>query len=130
VKSLDPGALTVITENRPESFGPLAGTADVMGLVIYPCNIKLNGCDWTKIPERVAVAEAAGVKRYWAVPQTAGDEWYKKPTPDELSHILDQWRGTRIEGMFAYTWDCCGEPLSGLRNAPELWPVWEAANGP
>ena len=129
VKSLDPGALTVITENRTEAFGPLAGTADVMGLVIYPCNVKLNGCDWSKIGERVALAEAAGVTRYWAVVQTAGDEWYKKPTPDELVRILGQWHATRMEGIFAYTWDCCGDPLYGLRDAPELWDVWKNENG-
>jgi hypothetical protein len=128
VKSLDPSKPTVITENRPDAYDDLAGAADVMGLVIYPCNVNLGGCDWNKIPERTRLAEQAGVQHYWGVTQTAGDEYYKQPTPEELQHILDQWHATRAEGQFAYTWDCCGTPLQGLRDAPALWPVWQAEN--
>jgi len=128
VKLLDPSKPTVITENRPDAYDDLAGAADVMGLVIYPCNVNLGGCDWNKIPERTRLAEQAGVQHYWGVTQTAGDEYYKQPTPEELQHILAQWHATRAEGQFAYTWDCCGTPLQGLRDAPELWPVWQAEN--
>lgn len=129
VKSLDPAITTVITENRTASFAALAGTADVMGLVIYPCNHTIGGCNWNRIPDRVAAAEAAGVTRYWGVTQTAGDEYYKRPTPTELRQIIAQWNATRAEQDFAYTWDCCGTPLDGLNAAPELWDTWKAENG-
>jgi hypothetical protein len=128
VKSLDASKPTVITENRTGAYDDLAGAADVMGLVVYPCNVNLGGCDWNKIPERTQLAEQAGVQHYWGVTQTAGDEYYQQPTAEELQHILDQWHATRAEGQFAYTWDCCGTPLQGLQAAPSLWPVWEAEN--
>jgi hypothetical protein len=127
VKSLDPGTTTVITENRTDAFGPLANTTDVMGLVMYPCNYE-DGCDWDKIPGRVAMAESAGVGRYWGVPQAFGDEYYRKPTPAEMQRIIDQWNATRAELDLAYAWDCCSDPMFGLSDAPELWDVWKREN--
>jgi hypothetical protein len=128
VKQLDPGKTTVISENRPASFAPLANASDVMALVIYPCTYNRETCEWDKIPERVAQAEQAGVKRYWGVTQTAGDEYYRRPTDIELKQIIDQWNGTHAEEDLAYTWDCCGDPLYGLSGAPELWSSWRAEN--
>ena len=127
VKSLDPGTTTVITENRTEAFGPLANTTDVMGLVMYPCNYA-HGCDWDKIPARVAMAESAGVARYWGVPQAFGDEYYRRPTADEMQRIIDQWNATRAELDLAYAWDCCSDPMFGLNDAPELWELWRSEN--
>ncbi len=127
VKSLDPATTTVITENRTDAFGPLANTTDVMGLVMYPCNYE-DGCDWDKIPARVAIAESAGVARYWGVPQAFGDEYYRKPTPEEMQRIIDQWNATRAELDLAYAWDCCSDPMFGIRDAPELWDIWKREN--
>jgi hypothetical protein len=129
VKRLDPRTPTVITENRTSSFRALANTTDVMGLVIYPCTYRLNGCDWRKVPTRVKLAEEAGVSRYWGVTQAFGDDYYKKPTRTQLQRLINQWNATRAEQDLVYTWDCCSDPLYGLKDAPELWDAWRAENG-
>jgi hypothetical protein len=137
VKRLDPSKPTVIAENRLSSIRPLANTTDVMSLNIYPCLVKW-GCDWKRIPAAAALAQRAGVRRYWATTQTFGSDWYKKPTAAELKRIIGQWNATRAEQHFAYTWDCCrtrndaGVPIDTLyplRNLFSLWKVWRAENG-
>jgi hypothetical protein len=135
VKRLDPGKTTVISENRVQSFKALANTTDVMALDIYPCG--WWGCDWKKVPAAAAAAKRAGIRRYWAVTQSFGTDWYHKPTPTELKRLIGQWNATRAEQDFAYTWDCCRtrnaagtivDSLRGLRDSPNLWSTWRAEN--
>jgi hypothetical protein len=126
VHEYDPGALTFIAENRPEAFAPLANVVDVLGIVAYPCS-HANGCVYSKITDKVALAEAAGWHHYWGMVQTAGDEYYRVPTPAELRSILDTWHSTRQEGELNFAWDCCGRTET-LANHPELWDVWRAEN--
>jgi hypothetical protein len=128
VKSLDPDHLTVIAELRTDDFDELAGTTDVMAIVTYPCNKVLPACRPTRVPDAVRAAEAAGVPHYWGVVQSFEDDYYRMPTPAELTWLLGQWHDSQPEGLIAYTWDCCGDDI-GLRDHAELWPTWQAENG-
>jgi hypothetical protein len=126
VKSLDPGALTFIAENRVEAFDDLANVVDVLGVVAYPCSHKY-GCVYSKITDKVTAVEQAGWTHYWGMVQTAGDEYYRSPSPTELQAILDTWHATRQEGEVNFAWDCCGR-LETLKDHPDLWDVWRREN--
>ena len=126
VKSLDPGAFTFIAENRVEAFDDLANVVDVLGVVAYPCSHKY-GCVYSNITDKVTAVEQAGWTHYWGMVQTAGDEYYRSPSPTELQAILDTWHATRQEGEVNFAWDCCGRPET-LKDHPDLWDVWRREN--
>jgi chitodextrinase len=109
VKSLDPGppTLVVIQPHSPDNpFVPYVGTVDVLGVERYPCSYQ-NGCVFSKIDDQIALAEQAGVPRYWAVIQAFHDSWYRYPTVDELHEEFRHWRASRMSGylVFAWSWD-------------------------
>ncbi len=125
IKSLDPNHPTVISENRYADYDELANTTDILAIVGYPCSYP-NGCRSTPITERVAAAEAAGVRHYWAMPQILGednpadtDPYYRMVTPTELSWLYGVWAQTRQEGAFTFLFDGC-TLCSGLSTHPEL----------
>jgi hypothetical protein len=126
VETLVPGAITVLTENRGEDFDTLANTTDVMGIIVYPCS-KGAGCVFSKIDERIAQAEAAGVERYWGAPQSFGDEYYKMPTSAEQIEIFRRWNASRMEGYLGYAWSSNSDPET-LDTHPELWDAWTVQN--
>jgi len=126
IKSIDPGALTFIAENRVEALAPLANVVDVLRVVAYPCSHQ-HGCVYSKITDKVAAAENAGWRHYYGMVQAAGDDYYRSPTPSELRRILDTWHATREEGEVNFAWDCCGRPET-LADHPELWDTWRAEN--
>jgi hypothetical protein len=124
IKSLDPAALTLITENRYADFDELAGATDLMGIVMYPCNHSSSSCKLSKIDERVKLARSVGVDRIWGVVQSFGDSYYRMPSPTELAAIIARWKANGVEALLGYTWDDAPDPLM---NHPEQWPVWKNA---
>jgi hypothetical protein len=130
IKSIDTASTptfhpTVITENREEDFAALANTTDILGIVAYPCHVSPPTCDPTSIPEHIAAAHAAGVQRYWSMPQIDGDPGanYRVATPTELEQVYAWWRQSadpaKHVGAFTFLWDgasCC----DGLANHREL----------
>jgi len=98
---------------------------------VRPCSYA-KGCVLSKIDEHVAALDAAGITNWWAVPQSfrePTDGYYRAPSATELAAILDRWRSFGPHGLFAYTWgdSCCGDDI-GLRDLPELWPVYQRQN--
>ena len=101
----DPDGRTFITlatgSSNPEAFRDFAQSADLVGVVSYPCNVKNadSGCDWGKTRQRVQSALDAGIETARMVPvfqafgQTcgSGDEWYRLPTPDETEKMFALW---------------------------------------
>jgi hypothetical protein len=126
VKTLVPGAITVLTENRGQDFDTLANTTDVLGIIVYPCS-HVDGCVFSKIDERIAQAEAAGVEHYWGAPQSFGDEYYKVPTVVEQVQIFEHWNASNMEGYLGYAWSSHSDPET-LDTHPELWDAWIAQN--
>jgi hypothetical protein len=123
VKSIDPDAVTVLTHYRDYEFARFAGSADVLGIVSYPCSWT-GGCKLTKITDKVKAARAAGWTRLWGLPQTFGDEYYRMPSPAEFASILSTWDSAGVGGMFTYTWDKTDPDTLSLH--PELWSVMRA----
>jgi hypothetical protein len=122
VKSLDPGTLTVLTHYRPYEFRDFARSADVLGVVSYPCSHEY-GCRYWKITADVRAARDAGWRRLWAMPQTFGDDYYRVPSASELQTILSIWDRTGVEGSLTYVWDKTSpDPLSAH---PELWSLFK-----
>jgi hypothetical protein len=121
VKSLDRGALTVLTHFRSSEFRDFANVTDVLGVVSYPCSHEY-GCRFWKIRADVRAARAGGWKRLWAVPQAFGDDYYRIPRPDELGRILAIWDRAGVEGSLAYEWDKSSP--DALNVHPELWPLF------
>jgi hypothetical protein len=106
VKSIDPSIPTYLTlpawdgvEDYPYQY--FAGTADIIGLVLYPCN-HTEGCGFEAIDQAIAQADADGIGHYWAVMQAYDDDWYQLPTFEELTTQLDHWSKSRMEGYFIY----------------------------
>ena len=100
------------------------GTADYIGLDPYPC-YQGEACDFTWIARTIAAANAAGLN-YWGVIQAFDGSSWRWPTASELTHMVNQWTGSRETGSmtFAWTWD--GHDLS---SRPELLAVLRAFNG-
>ena len=129
VKSIDPGAVTFLADYKPEQLRLWAGTVDVIALVRYPCNVKLDGCDYTNLDELVAEADRLGI-RYWGVIQAFADDYYKLPTPEELHQLFEHWRATRMEGYLVFAWRYPDDrPESWLANHPELQAQLAIENG-
>jgi hypothetical protein len=120
VKSLDPTAVTFLVDYKIDQLRLWAGTVDVIALDKYPCNLRLNGCDFTGLDQFVAEADRLGI-RYWGVIQAFGDDYYKLPTPEELHALFNRWRSTNMVGylVFAWRWPD-GRPDLWLANHPEL----------
>ncbi|SNT28788.1 DUF998 domain-containing protein [Tropicimonas sediminicola] len=83
-----------------EEFAQLAQSADLIGVVVYPCNTKIGGCDMAKIDERVGRALDAGIPKERLVPvlQAFGQactidqkNFYLAPTKQQLAEILARW---------------------------------------
>lgn len=126
VRSLvGPHIILYITLSR--DFAAFAGTGvDLIRISAYPCSHRY-GCVMDKIVERVAAARAAGFKRIWAGTQTAGDSYYRAPTPAELAQIQQTWRDQGTDGFVAWAWDG-HRATTPLRTNPGLWKAWKVEN--
>jgi hypothetical protein len=131
VKAVDPAHPTFITENRTEAFDSLANVTDILALIGYPCRFGAL-CSTSNVPGRIAAARAAGVQRYWAVPQlfneTGDGAYYRYPTASEYTAFMLQWRDGGVEGDFAFMWNRVYSSATGLSEAPGLWDAVTASN--
>jgi hypothetical protein len=109
VKSVDPNPPTlVVIEPQSQSpgnpYAPYVGMADVIGVERYPCSLA-SGCVFSKIDDQIALAEAAGIPRYWALIQAFGTpDYYRLPTAEELHEEFRHWRASRMEGYMVFAW--------------------------
>lgn len=99
---------------------------DLIRISAYPCSY-VDGCVMSKIAEKVAEARAAGFKRIWGGTQTAGDTYYRPPTPDQLSRIQEAWREQGAEGYVAWAWDG-HNTTDPLRTNAALQDRWKTEN--
>jgi hypothetical protein len=99
---------------------------DLIRISAYPCSYTY-GCVLPKIPHKVDLARAAGFTRIWGGSQTAGDTYYRPPTPAELAGIQQTWRDAGAEGYVAWAWDGHGT-TDPLRTNSALWDAWNAEN--
>lgn len=130
-KSLLPNVQTMISENRSEDFANLARTTDLFAAIKYPCSVA-KGCVLSKVDETISAVNAAGITNWWAVVQSFKEPaggYYRAPNATELRQLIDRWEAGGPDGMAAYAWGdaCCGDDI-GLRDLPELWPVWQGEN--
>ena len=90
------------------------GTADILGLDIYPCRQPASSpCDFADIDRAIAAASSQGVPHYYAVIQDFEDSTWRRPSPDELKTEFDHWASSRMEGSFIFSWDWQGNSLDG-----------------
>ena len=113
IKSIDPSARTYVTLGmfgEPDYFdyAKYVGSADILGLVIYPCVRQHPECVWAKIRKAIRAAKQDQIPRYWAVVQDFGNSWYRQPTRGELRRQLRIWRRSGISGYFVYDWKVGG----------------------
>jgi hypothetical protein len=108
-------------------FFAFAGVGvDLIRISAYPCSYQY-GCMMEKIDAKVQTARAAGFQRIWGGSQTAGDSYYRQPTPAELAEIQQAWRDAGAEGYVAWAWDGHGT-TDPLRTDTPLWDAWKAEN--
>ena len=123
VRSLDPDARTLILvqnpSKAPDEFQLLEGSADLIGVLPYPCNEKNAeaGCDLGALRGRIEAAIEAGIGPERIVPvfQTfgqdcieSGEPYYRLPSIAEAKRMLAIWdelvpRESRALDI-AYTW--------------------------
>jgi len=136
IKAHDPSHPTFITENRTADYSALANTTDVMALTGYPCNWNnTSSCSRSNIAGRIHAAEAAGVRRYWGVPQVEQEPrslcpsaYYRFPSPREYTTLINQWRQSREEAEFAFMWNRVFSCGVGLSQNPALQAAVGTAN--
>ncbi|OSP53626.1 hypothetical protein [Pseudoruegeria sp. SK021] len=84
----------------PEEFAQLADAADLIGVVVYPCNSRIGKCQPDKINERVGRAFDAGIPKERLVPvlqafgqacTTNENPYYQLPTVEDMHEILRVW---------------------------------------
>lgn len=112
--------MIVLTGSSPTvytAFRPAATDTDWIGIDPYPCNLTINGCDYTKIDQKVALAENNGIPQDDLVPvfQAFGDSYYKMPSVWQTDKILQRWRADvpNPPMEYTYSWGC----QSGSLNA-------------
>jgi hypothetical protein len=118
IHALDPRHPVLVSHYREEEFRSLRGAADILAVVSYPCSW-LRGCVYSKITAKVAAARRAGWTRLWGMPQAAGDEYYRMPTPREERRILATWKAAGVRDRYTYSWDETS-PVT-LHAHRELW---------
>jgi len=123
VRSLvGPNIILYITLSK--NFSAFADSGvDLIRISAYPCSYQY-GCAMQKIIDKVAAARAAGFSRIWGGSQTAGDNYYRPPTPAELALIQQTWHDQGAEGYVAWTWDGHGA-TTPLRTNTTLWDAWK-----
>ena len=126
VRSLvGPNIILYLTLSK--NFQAFAGSGvDLIRISAYPCSYKY-GCVMDKIVSKVAAARAAGFTRIWGGSKTAGDSYYRPPTPAELALIQQTWRDQGAEGYVAWAWDTHGT-TDPLNTNTTLWDQWKLEN--
>ncbi len=133
VASTAPGYPTVVTVSawngvELHPYEDFAGTADILGLVVYPCT-NAKGCRLEQIDTAIAEAESDNVTRYWAIIQAFDGmkrNDYEMPTAVRLRQQFTRWAESDMEGYFVYSW---GPPApSNLEEHPALIEVLTQQN--
>jgi hypothetical protein len=127
VKSIDPDAPTYVTVDAWNGkddypYADFAGTTDIMGLVVYPC--EASACNLSTIEKAIASADSAGVERYWAVIQAFGDSYYTMPDTETFTAQLDRWAESDAEGISIFSWRFGGADVS---RSPEIQDAIQSA---
>jgi hypothetical protein len=128
VRSLEPEAVTYISLSAWDGASAFAyerftETADVFGLVVYPCSRAAPRCRYELIDAAVAAAEEAGIERYWAIIQDFSDGYYRSPTPSEVRLQFRYWRRSDMEGYFVYHWN-----IGDIASRPDHLAVFREEN--
>lgn len=110
VHSLDPGSKTFTVIQQFENgvsrdYAPWAGTVDIIGFDIYPCNKTRSTCEFTAIDTAITAIAAAGITNYWAIVQDFQDCYYTLPTPEELRTQFDHWNQSQMSGYLVFSWN-------------------------
>jgi hypothetical protein len=117
---------------------PAVTHVHLMGIDSYPCHLGA-ACDFSKIPQRVNAAYAAGVPKAAMVPiyQTFGQEgkvgaYYRTPTTAELQRILATWSAALPTSVldYSYTWGRQTSAPQALSNHPTLQTVMKSFQTP
>ena len=116
--------ITYVVLEHPDQYALYAGAADIIGADPYPCHWG-HGCDMTRIPEAIAALQAAGITNYWGVLQAFQDSYYRYPTADELSAMIEQWRNSAWSGEQTFAWTWAG---NNLADHPDLLAVLKKLN--
>jgi hypothetical protein len=125
IHKLDPAHPTAyIVLEHPDQYALYAGGADIIGADPYPCHWGAE-CDMTKIPKAIAALKAAGITNYWGVLQAFQDSYYRYPTADELSAMIEQWQKSAWSGQQTFAWTWAG---NGLADHPDLLAVLKKLN--
>jgi len=120
--------------NYSRSYSPANSHIDLYGVDPYPCTKQFNGCNYSTIGMRVAVAEASGIRASQIVPvyQAFGGGRYRAwllPTAKEEVKLLATWRSFVPRPVFdyAYSWgDQYGD--RALQGTPALRKVFSVQN--
>lgn len=113
VHSLDPTKPTMVTLTTWDGveaypYGYWAGTADIFGLVVYPCY--QGTCNFDMINTAASEANAAGLGEYWAIIQDFSDSWYDFPTANQVNEQFLRWSRSNMTGYLVFAADgfaCC-----------------------
>lgn len=121
------GSKVILYITLSQDFAAFANSGvDLIRISAYPCSYQY-GCVMQKIADKVAAARAAGFTRIWGGSQTAGDSYYRPPTPAELAQIQQTWRNQGAEGYVAWAWDGHGT-TDPLRTNTALQDAWKIEN--
>lgn len=109
IHQYDPAAKTLMVDyhccasQSYQWFDDFAGKTDILGLDWYPCLVATGSCDYTRIDQQAAAADALGI-HYWGIVGAFGDGYYKMPTRSELHQEFEHWRATHMEGFIVFSW--------------------------
>jgi hypothetical protein len=127
VHSLDPGSKTFTVIQQYEgtiarNYTPWAGSVDILGFDIYPCNKTQSTCDLSAIDSAIRSISAAGITSYWAVIQDFQDCFYRLPTAPELGSEFDHWAGSGMSGYLVFSWNYQSKDASCAGTTLETHP--------
>lgn len=100
----------VLEHEDYHAFRPAVTGATLVGIDSYPCSV--GGCRYSKIPEKVAMARAAGIPLAQIVPVyqafgqegTGSDSYYRMPTARQEHRILATWARAVPHPVMDYTY--------------------------
>jgi phosphatidylinositol-3-phosphatase len=127
VHLLDPGSKTFTVIQQYEgtiarNYAPWAGSVDILGFDIYPCNKTQSTCDLSAIDSAIRSISAAGITSYWAVIQDFQDCFYRLPTAPELGSEFDHWAGSGMSGYVVFSWNYQSKDASCAGTTLETHP--------
>ncbi len=126
----------VLEHEDYQSFRPGVTGVSLVGVDSYPCSV--NGCRYSKIPEKVRMARAAGISLSRIVPvyqafgqEHAADTYYTMPTRRQERRILAAWARVVPNPVMDYTYgwrhqSSANPTLSDSRGLQRVLKKWFA----